>query len=129
MNTCDPTMHNAFATLAFFDAIKNAWCRETSADPEGWNPQLPALGQCAVTALVVQDGFGGDLLRSKILGISHYWNRLPWESGYGEIDLTRSQFPHGTPLDEEPIERDREYVLSFPETKARYELLRERMGL
>jgi hypothetical protein len=43
-----------------------------------------------------------------------------------EIDLTRAQFerfePEGTAI------RSREYVLSFPRTRARYELLRHRIG-
>lgn len=119
----------AMETVMFFEAIRDAWCRETSANPTLWNDDLPMHGQCAVTALVVQDALGGDLLRSTICGVSHYWNRLPWAYGYGHLDLTRCQFPADAPLDEPPVERDREYVLSFPETKARYELLRERMGL
>lgn len=122
----DGTIRYAMETVAFFDAIQRAWCRSTSADPEGWNEALPALGQCAVTALVVQDGLGGDLLRSVICGVSHYWNRL---DGGGEIDLTRGQFPHDAEFIQEPETRSRDYVLSFPATRERYEILRKRMGL
>ena len=39
--------------------LGKCWKRETSAGPEGWTGENPAWGQCAVTALVVQD-FGGD---------------------------------------------------------------------
>lgn len=102
--------------------LRSAWCRETSADPDGWTPENPAWGQCAVTALVVQDLFGGVLLRSRVSGVSHYWNRI---DGF-ELDLTLRQFG-GAIYDAAPSIRDREYVLSFPETAARYELLRGRM--
>lgn len=101
--------------------LEGAWCAATSANPLNWTEDNPALGQCAVTALIVQDYFGGILVRAENEGVSHYWNRI----GGVEIDLTRSQFIEWTPGDE--AERDREYVLSFPETKRRYELLLARL--
>ena len=106
-----------------FEHIRPSWCAATSADPKGWTPENPSHGQCAVTALVVQDLLGGTLLRTINDGISHYWNRLP--TGI-EVDLTREQFRGWNPG--EIVERDREYVLSFPETAARYELLKELMN-
>jgi hypothetical protein len=103
-----------------------AWSAETSADSEGWTPENPSWGQCAITALVLQDLFGGDLLRSTVNGVSHYWNRLPDGS---EVDITLRQFGADAKCDAPPVDRERDYVLSFPETVARYELLRKRMGL
>jgi hypothetical protein len=83
-------------------------------------------GQCAVTALLVQDRLGGRLLRTTVGGASHYLNETP----DGErIDLTLEQFGPGATYDFEPIERQRDYVLSFPDTARRYELLRERIVL
>ncbi len=96
-----------------------AWTPETSSDPSGWSPDNRAWGQCAVTALVVQDRFGGVLLRTVNEGASHYWNRLP---NGDEVDLTRDQFKTWDPG--EIVERDRSYVLSFPDTVARYERLK-----
>jgi hypothetical protein len=104
-------------------ALKQAWTAETSADPKHWSPENPAWGQCAVTALIIQDLFGGALLRCKVNGISHYWNCLP--SGE-ELDLTKDQFrelQEATP----PEPRTREFVLSFPDTVRRYELLKSRL--
>jgi len=104
-------------------SLEKCWSADTSANPNQWMPASPAVGQCAVTALIVQDLYGGDLLRSDVGGSSHYWNRIP--SGE-EIDLTRDQFgdavviPEGSP-------RDRAYVLSFTKTRRRYALLRERI--
>jgi hypothetical protein len=103
--------------------VRAGWCRETSADPTGWTPNNPAWGQCAVTALVVQDLLGGDLLRARAGSVSHYWNLLADGS---EVDLTRDQFPFSTVLLGREV-RDRAYVLSFPATVWRYELLRERI--
>jgi hypothetical protein len=100
--------------------LRDVWSRDTSAQPDEWTAQNPALGQCAVTALIVQDVCGGDLLRSTVDGISHYWNRLP--SG-AELDLTFEQFGPGARIDATPVVRDREYVLSFQPTVDRYDLL------
>jgi hypothetical protein len=103
--------------------LQTAWSRETSADPEHWSPQNPAWGQCAVTALIIQDYMGGELLRCEIRGTSHYWNRLP--SGE-EVDLTIDQF--GTNARRSPsVSRSRDYVLSVPSTAHRYGVLRSRL--
>ena len=102
-------------------SIRAAWGPDTAAQ-EAWSESLPEKGQCAVTALVVQDVFGGDLLRAEVSGESHYWNRL---SSGDEIDFTRGQFEAFSPG---PIEmRSRGYVLSFPDTFRRYLVLRERV--
>lgn len=105
--------------------MHRAWCRETSADPEGWTPENPAWGQCAVTALVVQDELGGTLRRAVVNGVSHYWNLLP---DGRHLDLTLWQFKRPLTYDPDVFgeEREREYVLSFPDTAKRYELLRAR---
>ena len=103
--------------------IRSAWSAETSADPTRWTATNPAWGQCAVTALVVQDELGGQLERTVISGISHYFNRLP----NGQVvDLTFDQFDQ--PEASGTVEsRDRSYVLGFPDTRRRYHLLRGRV--
>ncbi|MEZ4503111.1 MAG: hypothetical protein R3C39_10840 [Dehalococcoidia bacterium] len=105
------------------EVIEKAWTADTSADPLGWSLENPAWGQCAVTALLIQDSFGGELLRADVDGISHYWNRLP--SGE-EVDLTRHQF-RGTAVVSRAELRERSYVLSFPETRKRYQRLKSRI--
>jgi 8-oxo-dGTP pyrophosphatase MutT (NUDIX family) len=90
-----------YATVtAFEDAIRAAWTRWTSdpVDQPGWSDANPASGQCATTALVVQDRLGGALLMADVheadgsrQGV-HYWNRLP---DGRELDLTREQFRRG----------------------------------
>lgn len=100
-------------------ALESAWSEATSADSERWTGSNPAWGQCAVTALAVQDYLGGTLLRGEVGPISHYWNVLP--SGE-EIDLTLRQFGDGV-LVENVEPRTRDHVLSYPETQRRYDLL------
>jgi len=77
--------------------VRASWSQETCdpVDLAQWSPENSARGQCAVTALVVQDLLGGALLLADVLNADgsrqgvHYWNRL----GDGvEVDLTREQF-------------------------------------
>jgi hypothetical protein len=99
-------------------AIALSWSRDTSNEPDRWTPDNPALGQCAVTALVVQDYLGGRLLRGLVGDVSHYWNQLPTGE---ELDLTQQQFQDFGVDSVGP--RDREYVLSFTDTQRRYRSL------
>jgi len=103
-------------------ALEASWSAETSASSD-WSTSLPARGHCAVSALIVQDRLGGDLLRAVVCGESHYWNRLPDGT---EIDLTRGQFGLFDPI--EVTVGSRDYVLSFAGTRRRYELLRQRVS-
>ena len=89
-------MINSLATLQ--DAVSSAWGPDT-CDPRDladWHQGNPARGQCGVTALVIQDLLGGDLIIGEVRytdgtkqGV-HYWNRV----GLLELDLTRQQFAH-----------------------------------
>lgn len=82
------------------DVISACWSPETCdpVDLDDWTAAHPARGQCAVTALIVQDLLGGDLLLAEVRHADgsrqgvHYWNRL---CGGLELDLTRSQFTRG----------------------------------
>ncbi|MBW5421093.1 hypothetical protein GKQ77_05865 [Streptomyces sp. BG9H] len=80
-------------------AVRGSWGADTyppdSTSP--WPPDNPARGQCGVTALVLHDLLGGDLMLGEVRvdGVRvdyHWWNRLGADL---EIDLTRGQFaPH-----------------------------------
>jgi len=95
-------------------AIRAAWCLWTSdpVDQPDWTDANPASGQCASTALVVQDRLGGELLIADVheadgsrQGV-HYWNRLP---DGREVDLTREQFRGGEVVGvPEVVERPRD---------------------
>jgi hypothetical protein len=118
-------MNNTIESDRLFLALRKSWSTETARGD--WREDVPSLNQCAVTALVVQDYLGGVLLRCLTeKGDSHYWNRLP--SGK-QVDLCKEQFKHipDKPLLNTTIERDRVYVLSFPDTMARYQILSKRV--
>lgn len=113
--------------------VAESWDAETSASKE-WSPENRALGQCAVTACVVQDYLGGEIFNT-IATLpdgsidSHYYNVIDGET----VDLTISQFPQGTtfaPGAEKKKEYDstREYVLSYRPTKERYDILKMRVA-
>ena len=106
-----------------FNAVKRAWRADTSASSDS-APDCMELGQCAVTALLVQYGYGGVLKRALVNGTSHYWNEIDGQV----IDLTRAQFDEPLTIVDEQ-ERERAYVLSFPATAERYEILKDRVRL
>lgn len=110
-------------------AIEKSWCRCTSYWPLAWFEDNPAYGQCAVTALVFQDYFGGEIFVCKIGRSRHYFNVLD----YGEdpicIDFTEVQY-YDTLLEEHIEEaRDkaksisRKQLLHHKPTAQRYEIL------
>jgi len=105
--------------------LRHAWAPDTASDPERWSRRNPARGQCAVTALIVQDQLGGSLMRAHVEGESHYWNLLP--SGE-HLDLTREQFSEPVKVTNASAV-DRDYVLSYEDTRRRYERLRARAHL
>jgi hypothetical protein len=103
---------------------------DTSADPAGWTTDNPLWGHCAVAALLAQDYFGGELVRGDLANHpkyaylrSHYWNRLP--DGQ-DIDFTSSQYTDLSCTELTSEVRDRNRMLAYPDTKKRYELLKER---
>lgn len=106
-------------------AIRESWSAETSSDPDGWSTENPAYQHCDVTARVVHDYLGGEVLVGGVIrdGVRidrHAWNRLP--SGL-EIDLTREQFVAGEEYEEPSVVS--EYVgETLP---ARYELFAARV--
>lgn len=109
-------------------AIRSSWDADTTtpAHRPDWNPDNPARDQCGVTALVVNDLLGGELIRGEVLvdGVRvdyHWWNRL----GMGiEIDLTREQFePHESVTAGTAVGRPEKIV----RLREEYELLRARV--
>ena len=47
----------------FKKLVPKICCKETSADPEHWTCDNPTWGNCAEVALLVQELFGGVLIR------------------------------------------------------------------
>lgn len=89
-------------------AVRASWCVWTAdpCDQPSWSSSNPAWGQCASTALIVQDMLGGQLLIADVQhhdgsrqGV-HYCNRLPDGS---DLDLTREQFINGEIIDKQRL--------------------------
>ena len=82
--------------MELYDRVRAGWAADT-CDPVDlpWSPSNPSRGQCGVTALVLHDHLGGELLVAEVLRDDgsrqgwHTWNRLPDGT---EVDLTREQF-------------------------------------
>jgi hypothetical protein len=117
-----------YKLLRLQDALEHSWEADTCAEWERgkWSPCLPAFGQCAVTALIVQDFVGGRMVKDP--ENDHYWNVM--DDGT-EVDLTRAQFAEGIVL-KATEERTREYMLTGErsikaKTPDRYKILRERV--
>jgi hypothetical protein len=77
-------------------AIRASWSLDTCdpVDRPDWHQDNPARGQCGVTALVLNDLLGGDLVLGEVQVVGqrtglHWWNRF---GGGLEVDLTREQF-------------------------------------
>lgn len=85
-------------------------------------PNDPTYGQCAVTAMLVYDMFGGSIHRIRVSGGgTHYFNKV--DGHY--IDLTINQFDlYNLAVNYEPNEEmDRKYCGKNPDTQKRYQLL------
>lgn len=114
----------------FLDKLRNIGAKDTSADPDGWTPENPLWGHCAVASLLAEDVFGGELVRASLKEHpkyaylrSHFWNRLPDGS---DIDFTTEQYPDLLFQNLVGDVRSRESVLESPDTQRRYALLQER---
>jgi hypothetical protein len=98
---CDAVGMAAWCLLVIDKALRASWAEDTCSPDDlaraGWQSGNPAWGHCDITALVVNDIFGGDLVVGEVHldgrrhGF-HWWNRL--SSGV-ELDLTREQFRDG----------------------------------
>ncbi len=110
------------------ESFRKAWSKETCypRQIDEWTNSNPALGQCAVTALVINDLYGGNILFSE--DYNHFWNILP--SGQ-EIDLTKEQFGEDIEFVDAKI-IDRKNIIDTKNaqrarTPYRYELLRSKV--
>ena|SRR5437879_4635162 len=66
-------------------ALRKSWSAATARQ---WTLENPAAGQCNVTALLVHDLFGGELLKTPLPAGDHFYNRIRGR----RYDFTESQF-------------------------------------
>lgn len=110
----------------YYDLLSDSWCAETCAPRmrKGWTPENRTLGQCSITAFLIQDIYGG-----KVYGVPlgdgnyHCFNDVDG----CVFDLTSEQFGD-TRLDYANCpQQDRAVHFAKAEKRERYELLKERL--
>lgn len=108
-----------------FNFLLIAWCKETaypSCQKDFDKNNDPTYGQCAITATLVYDMFGGTIHKIKVDGGgTHYFNKI----NRHYIDLTSDQFDlYDIPVSYEPNQEvPREYCGKNIDTANRYKLL------
>ena len=95
-------------------ALLHSWSLETSGQ---WLVSNPAHGQCNVTALLINEFFGGEILKTPLAEGDHFYNRINGR----RIDLTDSQFE--APLNYLDLRSGRDEALAGTST-AKYEFSR-----
>ncbi len=106
-----------------YDILSGLWCADTCAERmrDKWSEDNKTLGQCSVTAFIVQDIFGG-----KVYGIPrkggnfHCYNVV----GNSLFDLTSEQFGDEKLIYENNPEQFREVHFKDKDKKRRYEKLK-----
>lgn len=110
-------------------ALDASWCKETAhrKDQPYWSEQNKSRGQCAVTSIVVNNFFGGNIIEgfSEKYSIFHYWNIID----SNKIDFTFSQFIG----DKDDIEFNQTTIITPKEllndhnVQKRYNVLKEKV--
>ena len=109
-----------------YDILSNIWCEYTAAPRlrAEWSKENKTLGQCSITAFLVQDIFGG-----KVFGIPreggnfHCYNVVDGRT----FDLTSEQFGDEVLNYEGNPEQKREDHFAKEEKRLRYEFLKEQL--
>ncbi len=102
-----------------------AWSKETCSPikVDSWTDKNPSSGQCAISALVTQDYFGGDLAKIIVENVVHYFNVINDDI----VDTTAAQFGDAR-IDYSNYKiKTRQDVLSNQDTKNRYQALKQKV--
>lgn len=121
----NPKDHMIQSIDQLFSILLDVWCKETaypSCQKDYDHENDPTYGQCAITAMIVHDLFGGTIHKIRTDGGgTHYFNKI--NNHY--IDLTSDQFD----LYDIPVEYNynevvpREYCGMNANTRDRYNQL------
>ena len=118
------TFMNEIDLTSLKEALEKSWSRDTAYKSvrNKWSIENKSFGQCAVTALLVNKYYGGEIYKADVLGegYSHFWNIL--QDG-ALIDLTRPQFGNKKIRLVNIKKKTPEELLKNEDLKERYELL------
>lgn len=112
--------------LDLYDALSNIWCAETCAPRmrDEWTKDNMTLGQCSITAFLVQDIFGGEVYGiPRSGGNYHCYNVI----GDCKFDLTSEQFGDEVLNYDDNPKQSRNVHFEKEEKRLRYELLKDRL--
>ena len=125
--TADVKDKNGLTPRDYYDLLSGAWSAETCAPRmrDEWTRQNKTLGQCSVTAFLIQDQFGGKVYGVKLDdGNFHCFNEVD-----GVVfDLTSEQFGSEKLDYTDCPEQFREIHFKKTEKLRRYELLKENLA-
>ena len=125
-NNAGDISKNGISLRDIYSILCGLWCAETCAPRmrAEWSPENKTLGQCSVTAFLVQDIFGGSVYGIPLGdGGHHCFNVLD-----GRIfDLTCAQFGKEKLNYTEGVVQQRAIHFAKEEKKKRYELLRKKL--
>lgn len=89
------------------NTLAQCWSLESSSL---WTHDNPARGQCGVTALVIQDHFGGDIVKTQLPdGRMHFYNCIDNKC----IDFSDSQFTEPIVYLDQPASRAEAFADTF----------------
>ncbi len=106
-----------------YDVLSELWCEETCAPRmrKDWSKENKTLGQCSITAFLVQDILGGEVFGIDLQdGNYHCYNRVDDYS----FDLTSEQFLPEKLTYDNRNPQTRETHFSKEEKRLRYEKLK-----
>ena len=111
----------------YYDLLYNLWTADTCTPRlrQNWTPENRTLGQCAITAFLMQDIYGGKVHGVRLeSGSFHCFNVV----GDLVFDLTSEQFGNQVLNYANCPEQNREEHFARPDKRERYELLRDRLA-
>lgn len=117
---------NGLTPRDLYDLLRVVWAADTCAPRMrgDWRAENPTLGQCSVTAFLVQDLFGGNVFGVPLGdGNYHCFNAV----GSCVFDLTSEQFGDQALSYADCPEQLREVHFAREEKRQRYRLLRRRL--
>lgn len=86
--------------INLYHSVKGAWASETVSTP--FDPANPCRNQCAVTALATQRLMGGEIVKTRTKGGTHFYNLI--DGRYW--DLAADQFDEPIPYENLPTSAD-----------------------
>jgi len=124
--TADVKDKHGLTPRDYYDLLSDVWCPETCAPRmrADWSPENPTLGQCSITAFLLQDLYGG-----KVYGVPlpdgnyHCFNTVEGCT----FDLTSEQFGDAALDYANCPEQFREVHFAKQEKHLRYVLLKQKL--